>query len=278
MNPANPTTTLHVRRFIPAPRARVFAAFTNSEDLTKWLGPGPCQCLKANVEPRLGGVFDVHMRLSDGSEGYIRGKYLEVRSPERLVFTWSWEGTTRCVASTSQVSVDFVEVDNGTDVQLTHENLANPVERDNHAHGWMGCFDKLERLFSPEAAESTNPPAIGEFCWNELITSDVKVAGKFYTELFGWNSAPFGGPIPYTLFKQGEKSMGGMMAQMQPGTPPLWLSYVSVADCDASAAKAVKLGAKLCMPPKDIPTVGRIAILNDPLGASFGLFRPEGKS
>jgi len=42
-----------------------------------------------------------------------------------------------------------VEVDNGTDVQLTHERLPNPVERDNHTHGWMGCFDKLEKLFSP---------------------------------------------------------------------------------------------------------------------------------
>jgi len=41
MNPANPTTTLHVRRFIPAPRARVFAAFIQPEDLVKWLGPRP---------------------------------------------------------------------------------------------------------------------------------------------------------------------------------------------------------------------------------------------
>ena len=277
MNPSNSTTTLHVRRFIPAPRARVFAAFTKAEDLAKWLGPGPCECLKVNVEPRIGGIFDVHMQLSDGSNAFVRGKYLEVTVPARLVFTWSWEGTTRCAPGESQVSVDFVEVENGTDVQLTHERLANPVERDNHTFGWTGCFTKLEKLFSPESAERPCLPKVGEFSWNELITSDVKVAGKFYTDLFGWNSEPFNGPIPYTLFKQGKESVGGMMAQMQPGTPPLWLSYISVADCDVSATKAVTLGAKLCLPPKDIPTVGRIAILNDPLGASFGLFQPEGK-
>jgi uncharacterized protein YndB with AHSA1/START domain/predicted enzyme related to lactoylglutathione lyase len=277
MTPSNSTTTLHVRRFIPAPRARVFAAFVQPEDLVKWLGPGPCQCLEAKIEPRIGGVFDVHMRLTDGSEGYIRGKYLEVRPPDRLVFTWGWEGTPHCAPGTSQVSVDFVEIDNGTDVQLTHERLANPVERDNHAHGWAGCFDKLAKFFSPAAAEPAPPTPPGEFSWNELLTSDVDVAGKFYTQLFGWTTAPFPGPVPYTLFRQGEKGVGGMMPQQQPGTPPIWLSYISVADCNASAAKAEKLGAKICLPPKDIPTIGRIAVITDPLGTPFGIFQPEAK-
>jgi predicted enzyme related to lactoylglutathione lyase len=68
-----------------------------------------------------------------------------------------------------------------------------------------------------------------------------------------------------------------MMPQQQPGTPPIWLSYITVANCDASAAQAQKLGGKLCMPPKDIPTIGRIAVLTDPLGTPFGIHQPEGQ-
>jgi len=278
MNPANSTTTLHVRRFIPAPRARVFAAFTKADDLAKWLGPGPCECLSAKTDPRVGGSFEVRMKMFDASEGEIHGEYLEVRSPERLVFTWRWEGTTNCLPGTSQVSVDFVEVEKGTDVQLTHERLATPSERDSHTRGWTGSIDKLVALCAPETVEPEAPSLVpGEFCWNELLTSDVSAAGKFYTQLFGWSTTPFQGPVPYTIFRVGEKGVGGMMPLQQPGSIPTWLNYVLVADCDASVARAKELGASVCMPPKDIPTIGRIAVLKDPLGADFGIHQPEGE-
>lgn len=281
MNPIS-STTLNVRRFIPAPRARVFAAFTNADDYAQWIGPGPCQCLRAKLDARKGGKFDVRMKTFDGSEVDLRGEYLEVRAPERLVFTWQWigEGWDKDV---SQVTVDFLELDGGTDVQLLHERLPSATSRDHHTHGWSGSFDKLVAFCAPDAKELTReasaaPATPGGFCWNELITSDVGVAGKFYTQLFDWNPTPFPGPMPYTIFRMGEKHVGGMMPQQQPGTPPIWLSYITVADCDASAAKAQKLGAKLCMPPKDIPTIGRIAVLTDPLGAAFGIHQPEQKS
>jgi uncharacterized protein YndB with AHSA1/START domain/predicted enzyme related to lactoylglutathione lyase len=273
----NSSTSLTIRRFIPAPRHRVFAAFTNPEDYVKWVGPAPDQCLGAKLDARTGGKYSVRMKGHDGGETVVSGEYLEVRSPERLVFTWSWEDADK---TPSQVTVDFFEVEGGTDLQLTHEKLPTIQSRDNHAHGWAGSFDKLTTFCNPEAkvAGCGTPeakPAIGEFCWNELLTSDVGAAGKFYSGLFGWKETPFQGPVPYTVFRIGEKGVGGMMQQQQPGTPPLWLSYMSVADCDVAVAKAQKLGAKLCMPPKDIPTIGRIAVLTDPQGAPFGLYQPE---
>jgi hypothetical protein len=120
-----------------------------------------------------------------------------------------------------------------------------------------------------------NPPQIGEFCWNELITTDVAGSGAFYTKLFGWKQAPMDGVDGYQLFMQGETMAGGMMAAPAPGIPPHWLAYVMVADCDASTAEAVGLGAKVLAPPMDIPTVGRISVLQDPQGAVFGLFTPK---
>lgn len=119
-----------------------------------------------------------------------------------------------------------------------------------------------------------NCPKIGEFSWNELVTQDVARSKKFYTGLFGWKTQAFGKGADYTLFKQGKDMVGGLMKCPRPGLPSHWLAYVTVADVDKTAKKAEKLGAKIVMPPFDVPTVGRIAVLIDPQGAAIGIFKP----
>ncbi len=118
-------------------------------------------------------------------------------------------------------------------------------------------------------------PATGEFSWNELVSSDVAGAKKFYAGLFGWQSEAFAGSTDYTLFKQGDAMVGGLMQCPKPGVPSHWLPYVTVDDVDASAAKAKSLGAQIVMEPFDVPMVGRIAVLLDPQGAAIGLFKPD---
>ncbi len=120
----------------------------------------------------------------------------------------------------------------------------------------------------------TKCPQVGEFSWNEMIATDEAGAKKFYTSLFGWTAQKFDGGTDYTLFKQGDTMIGGMMKCPKAGLPAHWLAYVTVEDVDAMAAKASKLGAKIVMDPFDVPTVGRIAVLVDPQGASIGLFKP----
>lgn len=119
-----------------------------------------------------------------------------------------------------------------------------------------------------------NCTEVGEFSWNELVTTDEAGAKKFYTSLFGWTTQAFGGGGDYTLFKQGESMVGGMMKCPKPGLPAHWLAYVTVDDVDTTAAQAAKLGGKIVMDPFDVPTVGRIAVLVDPQGAAIGLFKP----
>jgi len=116
---------------------------------------------------------------------------------------------------------------------------------------------------------------VGEVSWNELVTKDTKAAANFYGKLFGWQSAPFnapGGP-PYTLFKIDPNSMGvgGMMQTQHPEQPSQWVPYVVVDDVDAALAKATRLGAKSCVPVTKIAEVGRIAVIQDPQGATLGL-------
>ena len=116
-------------------------------------------------------------------------------------------------------------------------------------------------------------PKHGSFCWNELITSDTGKAGEFYSKLLGWSQAPFDGPMPYTMFKTGEKSEGGMMGKTPEmgDIPSHWMSYITVDDVDASAKQAEELGGKIVCPPMDIPSIGRFTIIADPTGATVGL-------
>jgi predicted enzyme related to lactoylglutathione lyase len=123
------------------------------------------------------------------------------------------------------------------------------------------------------SAES-NCPKPGEFAWNELLSTDVAAAKKFYGGLFGWNPQSFPANPDYTIFKQGEMMIGGLMKSPKPGLPSHWLAYVTVEDVDAKVAQAKKLGAQIAMDPFDVPTVGRIAVLVDPQGAALGLFKP----
>lgn len=119
----------------------------------------------------------------------------------------------------------------------------------------------------------------GALCWNEVYTTNVDAAGKFYVNTIGWQTEAVDmGPMgTYTLFKvAGEKNNAGGMMPMPPnmkGVPSNWLAYIQVADCDASTKKAETLGGKVLMAPMDIPNVGRFSVVQDNQGAALALFK-----
>jgi uncharacterized protein len=127
-------------------------------------------------------------------------------------------------------------------------------------------------------AKILNEP--GTLCWTELTTTDTKAAEKFYTQLLGWtpkHNAP-GAPMEYTEFTAAgaPNPSVGMMAKpadMPAHIPSYWMPYFLVTDVDKSASKAKELGGKTMVPPTDIPSTGRFAILTDPQGAMFAIFR-----
>ncbi len=123
---------------------------------------------------------------------------------------------------------------------------------------------------------SEQAPKAGTFCWNELITADTAAARKFYAELVGWEANEMNmGETTYTVFKSGDKDVGGMMAisKEMGDVPPHWMAYIVVEDVDASAKKAEELGGKVVCPPTDIPDTGRFATIIDPTGAAVSLFK-----
>jgi len=124
----------------------------------------------------------------------------------------------------------------------------------------------------------------GQNVWYDLMTTNVEGATAFYTETIGWKTQVWkdGDPNkPYTMWKAGESPLGGVMALADEakamGAPPHWIAYTVVDDVDASAQTAEKLGGKVYASPMDIPEVGRFAILADPQGATFAIFKPAGE-
>ncbi len=80
---------------------------------------------------------------------------------------------------------------------------------------------------------------------------------------------------PYHVLQSADgKGRAGVMKMPDPSAPTLWCPYVAVEDCDATVEKAQGLGAQVMMPPTDIPNVGRIAVLIDPLKAPIALIKP----
>jgi predicted enzyme related to lactoylglutathione lyase len=121
----------------------------------------------------------------------------------------------------------------------------------------------------------------GRFIWYDLMTPDVEAARRFYAAVVGWTIADSGHPTQQylVLHPAGEKGMGmgGIMATPPgSGLAPQWGGYAYVDDVDASAARVTALGGRVCREPSDIPHVGRFASVQDPQGASFYLFKPNG--
>jgi len=117
--------------------------------------------------------------------------------------------------------------------------------------------------------------ASGNFCWNELLTTDQEKAFTFYTDLVGWSRQDMDmGPMGnYVMLMRGEMGIGGMM-NIPPGAPQpsAWLPYVAVDDVDATAAHITELGGNICVGPQDIPGMGRFAVANDSVGAMFAVY------
>jgi len=124
-------------------------------------------------------------------------------------------------------------------------------------------------------------PANGAFCWNELATTDLDAAQNFYKALLGWeikeSTAPGGGMV-YNEIVVGGQHVGGIY-KMGPEfgpAPSHWMAYVAVDDVDAKARQVWELGGKVCVPPTDIPNVGRFCVVNDPTGATIALITLSG--
>jgi predicted enzyme related to lactoylglutathione lyase len=111
--------------------------------------------------------------------------------------------------------------------------------------------------------------------WNELITSDLPTATRFYSDVLGvsWEEMAMDGGPAYTCLVVDGRQVGGAMLPPMEGIPPHWNVYFNVVDADATIARATELGGSVVAPAFDVPGVGRMAVLADPQGGMFNLMQ-----
>jgi uncharacterized protein YndB with AHSA1/START domain len=141
-----PSLTI-TRRFHASPQ-KVYAAWTNPENLIQWFANGQARAgsIKADLDVRIGGRYRVSFTNATSDEYFeVGGIYRDVVPDARLQFTWAWHSTPE---RESLVTIEFKPEANATLMVFKHEQFADQTARDNHERGWNKFFDVLEQQFA----------------------------------------------------------------------------------------------------------------------------------
>jgi uncharacterized protein YndB with AHSA1/START domain len=133
-------TSLQVRRTFAAPRERVFRAWIEREALQRWFRPGGVEVIVSHLDAHVGGSFQFETKAADGTPTVTTGKYLEIRFPEKLVFTWVSNALT---GQETLVTVEFIEHSASTEVILTHDRFISGTKITMFENGWTSMLDQL---------------------------------------------------------------------------------------------------------------------------------------
>ena len=121
----------------------------------------------------------------------------------------------------------------------------------------------------------------GTFSWADGSSTDANKAKEFYVGLFGWekDEVPMGDGTTYTMFMQDDVSVAGfghMPKEMKDqGIPSHWNNYITVDDVDAMMQKVKDNGGQVIAEPFDVFESGRMAVIQDPTGATVSLWQAK---
>ena len=147
MDAATDTTVYECTLAIDASPETVWEFLVDPEKLMRWKG------INADLETQPGGIFRCEV-----IPGHIaRGEYVEIDRPNKLVFTWGWDGNEDVPPGSSTIEIELAPVGDGTSLRFVHRDLPNAEAIASHAHGWDHYLPRLET-----AAGGGNP---GEDPW-----------------------------------------------------------------------------------------------------------------
>jgi glutathione S-transferase len=156
---ARDTFDLTVSRTIRAPRQKVFDALVKPELVRKWFGPRGFTVTEATIDARVGGRYRFSGRPTTGETYTVGGVYREITAPERLVFTWKWEGEQMGAMGESLVTITLEERrgEQGpeTELRLLHSGFPAPEARDAHNDGWGSTLNHLTDVLDPRGSAAT---------------------------------------------------------------------------------------------------------------------------
>jgi uncharacterized protein YndB with AHSA1/START domain len=135
-------TTLRLWHRLEAAPERVFAAWTRPEALRLWWCPAGWTPAEIEIDARPGGPYRLAMnRENDTQVVAVRGRFVEIAPPRRLVYTWRWEGAFQDMPETI-VTVEFRAVAGGTELTLRQEPLELPICT-RQLSGWLAACKRL---------------------------------------------------------------------------------------------------------------------------------------
>ena len=139
----NPRITFRIGRHFSVPAERIFRAWTDPEELERWWCPPGWTAAGLLIDLRVGGEFRFGMRRIGTAEiVYSHGRFIEVRIPKRIVYTWNWENAFPEMPET-RVTVEFTPRERGTELTLIHEALPGIPLCLRHRTGWLDAFERL---------------------------------------------------------------------------------------------------------------------------------------
>lgn len=108
----------------------------------------------------------------------------------------------------------------------------------------------------------------------QILSKKPDETAAFYSRLFGW-TINANNAMGYRQIETGSKEgIQGGIWPAPPQAPDFVQLFVSVADVKAAIAKAQGLGAKVLIPATVLPEGDEMAVLHDPNGMSFAVWRP----
>lgn len=153
------TSSLTVRKLLPCPPAQAFEAWTNPKQFEQWFEPAPGMKVKAKMDLRVGGKYQLgFIRPDSAGTIYVGGEYLVIDPPNRLEYTWIHEkGMEVDWKDHTIVSVDFKPLGkNRTVVVLKHERFTDTEQRNNHREGWTSILACMAKAMAPRRTAKTS--------------------------------------------------------------------------------------------------------------------------
>ena len=134
MDAATDTTVYERTLAIDASPETVWEFLVDPEKLMRWKG------INADLDAQPGGIFRCEV-----IPGHIaRGEYVEIDKPNRLVFTWGWDGSEDVPPGSSTIVIELASDGDGTSLRFVHKDLPNAEAIASHAHGWDHYLPRLE--------------------------------------------------------------------------------------------------------------------------------------
>jgi uncharacterized protein len=135
-----------------------------------------------------------------------------------------------------------------------------------------------ENLWPPSSLAAYTPAMSHPVLHFRMISKDPDASTSFYSKLFGWSVQP-PDPTGFRPLSTGsEQGIGGGIWPAPPEITPFIQLFIGTDDVAASVAEALALGAKVEIPAIVLPSGDELAVLHDPFGMPFGLWKKAGSN